>query len=190
MSVDVRDIQSVALLLHDALRFTRRDLTERDREDIMEGLRLIYLADFTVEDERALFQRLLNHNWTTTAALTPEFVSALTAAQEPCGQWVGENTTYWPCSLAKDHAGPHSWHPRRREWELERQLASLDALVARLEQAEEALRERGADIFLALDGYQDGTLTASDALDRIGEAAERWPAPSLAARGVVGGTPE
>jgi hypothetical protein len=29
---------------------------------------------------------------------------------------------YYPCSLPKDHNGPHSWHPGRREWELEQQL--------------------------------------------------------------------
>lgn len=59
--------RSVALLLHDGLRFTPQPLTADQRDDLMWGLRAIALGDVDDWFERDLFKRMLDHGWTTTA---------------------------------------------------------------------------------------------------------------------------
>lgn len=59
--------RSIALLLHDGLRFTPHPLTDQQRVDLMWGLRVIALGSPTEYLERELFRSMLDHGWRTTA---------------------------------------------------------------------------------------------------------------------------
>lgn len=59
--------RSIALLLHDGLRYTPRPLTDDQHQDLMWGLRMIALNQATDQHERDLFKSMLDHGWTTTA---------------------------------------------------------------------------------------------------------------------------
>jgi len=70
-----RDTKYLALHMHDGLRFTHTPLTDEQRQDLMDGLRLIILDEVNLDAVRDHFKQMLDHKWTTTAPFDPKFLS-------------------------------------------------------------------------------------------------------------------
>ena len=66
--------RSIALLLHDGLKFTPKPLTDLQYGDLMLALRMIAVGQASDLFERDLFRSMLSHKWITTAPFNQEVI--------------------------------------------------------------------------------------------------------------------